>query len=173
MDTANDPSYTPTPTKKSRVVVDTEPRPVEMPTSAEAPPLFMECEDEPLSAAQKTHRQEHAKTLKEAMDKLEVLAAKNPTIQMGADGNSAVIRTVSESNSNPEVERREREAKAAAEAARNPRPGMVTNAKDIFTIHSQCRRVMKLPRGSIISTKQASSRWVQLRPIFRVYSRVY
>ena len=82
MDTANDPSYTPTPTKKSRVVVDTEPRPVEMPTSAEAPPLFMECEDEPLSAAQKTHRQEHAKTLKEAMDKLEVLAAKNPTIQV-------------------------------------------------------------------------------------------
>ena len=146
MDTANDPSYTPTPTKKSRVV-DTEPRPVEMPTSAEAPPLFMECEDEPLSAAQKTHRQEHAKTLKEAMDKLEVLAAKNPTIQMGADGNSAVIRTVSESNSNPEVERREREAKAAAEAARNPRPGMVTNSKDIsITTHSQCRRDMKLRR---------------------------
>ena len=109
---------------------------------------------------------------KEKQKKIE-LVARPATVQMGADGNSAVIRTVSESNSNPEVERREREAKAAAEAARNPRPGMVTNSKDIFKTHSQCRRVMKLPRGSIISTKQASSRWVQLRPIFRVYSRVY
>ena len=80
--------------------------------------LFMECEDEPLTPAQNSFRQHQLKELKDAMAKLEALAAKNPTIQTGE--HSAVIRTVTETNSNPAVESTAQTTRVAGPGAPAP-----------------------------------------------------
>ena len=54
--------------------------------------LFMECEEEPLSEAQKNRFQQQQQKFKDQMAKLEKLASKGGTVTMQSDG-SAVIRT--------------------------------------------------------------------------------
>ena len=58
--------------------------------------LFLECEEEPLSAAQKNHHREKLKDFNEQMKKLEELAKKGAQITNKNDGN-VVFRTTSDS----------------------------------------------------------------------------
>ena len=58
--------------------------------------LFLECEEEPLTAAQKNHHREKLKDFNEQMKKLEELAKKGAQITNKNDGN-VVFRTTSDS----------------------------------------------------------------------------
>jgi len=54
--------------------------------------LFMECDDEPMSAIQKSVHQQKVKDFKDQMAKLEAIAAKGASVTMQPDG-GAIVRT--------------------------------------------------------------------------------
>ena len=64
--------------------------------------LFLECEEEPLSVAQKSHHTKKLNDFLEQMKKLETLAAKNARISTKNDG-TVVFRTTSETVSTSNV----------------------------------------------------------------------
>ena len=64
--------------------------------------LFLECEEEPLSVAQKSHHSKKMNDFLEQMKKLETLAAKNARISNKNDG-TVVFRTTSETISSSNV----------------------------------------------------------------------
>jgi len=122
-----------TPAKQKSKVID---------ENANTASLFLECEEEPLSAAQKDFHKEKLKDFNEQMKKLEELAKKGAQITNKGDGN-VVFRTTSDSSPGGAV---------PPGAGGNPNAPAAPLAVQNKTGANNCRLLMDPRTGRVLGT---------------------